>query len=367
MRTSTHRKLVITSLALLAGATLATSVTSTIAWYRYSTNVRVAYTGTSAHCSKLLELSIDNGTTWGSTIGSSYFSEMKFAPITSGEQAKDAPLSTKTKQVVVGYEEDGVTPIYDNITSLFYDSPDFRQGEYDNWYLASSSTYLQFELLVRVKDVDENYKTNPDFLANDVFLTDLTIQDATNNANLDLSKAVRVHFSTEYKEEGETKYKNFLFSKNSTSIEVGGFLDMNNDGILDRHGYEWDNSPVMYGGGTATPITEIDDVTGEEIIVGYDVDPAIQTSYTADDETIIAKEINNKLSGGTSFGSTGNSEGDYLKITVTIWLEGWAGLLTGNAGNYNERDTSIWDSGSYAEKAFNIGMTFGVDLHSSDE
>lgn len=367
MKTLTRRKLIISSLALLAGATLVTSVTSTVAWFQYSTQAQVAYTGTSAHCSKLLEISIDDGTTWGSTIETSDLPDVKLAPITTGEQDKDAPILMKEKTVIIGYEDDGVTPIEEDISGLFYNQPDYRQGEYDNWLLASSSSYLQFDILVRVKDVDENFDTNPEYLANEVYLTDLTIQDANNISNLDLSNAVRVQFSTEYQEEGVTKSKNFLFAKETTETEVGGYLDMNNDGKLDRSGYEWEKHPIVYGGGTVTPITEIDPDTGEEVIVDYDVDPLMQTSYAANDYSIIAREDHNQIISGTSFGSTGNTEGDYLKITVTIWLEGWAGLMIGNAGNHNEQDTSIWDSDSYAEKNFNVGMTFGVKLHSSEE
>ena len=367
MKTLTHRKLVISSLALLAGATLVTSVTSTVAWFQYSTQAQVAYTGTSAHCSKLLEISVDDGAHWGSVIETADLPTVKFAPISTGEQVKDAPILMKEKTVIIGYEDDNMTPITEDVSSLFYDQPDYRQGLYDNWNLASESSYLQFDVLVRVKDVDDNFDTNPEYLANDVYLTDLTIQDANNLVNLDLSNAVRVQFSTEYKDAGETKNKNFLFAKESTETEVGGFLDMNNDGKLDMSGYEWEKHPTVYGGGTVIPVTEIDPDTGDEVIVDYDIDPLMQTSYAANDYSIIAREDHNQLIGGTSLGSTGNTEGDYLKVTVTIWLEGWAGLMIGNAGNHNEQDTSIWDSDSYAEKNFNVGMTFGVKLHNSEE
>ena len=131
MKTLTHRKLVITSLALLAGATLVTSVTSTVAWFQYSTQAQVAYTGTSAHCSKLLEISVDDGTTWGSVIETSQLPDVKFAPITTGEQTKDAPILMKEKTIITGYEADGITPITEDVSSLFFNQPDYRQGLYE--------------------------------------------------------------------------------------------------------------------------------------------------------------------------------------------------------------------------------------------
>ena len=54
----TTRKLVVTCLALLTGASVAGSITSTVAWFEYATRAQVAYTGTTSHCSKLLRISL---------------------------------------------------------------------------------------------------------------------------------------------------------------------------------------------------------------------------------------------------------------------------------------------------------------------
>jgi len=353
------RKVVISSLTLLSAFTLAGSISGTIAWYQYSTRAQVAYTGTSAHCSKLLQLSVDDGTTWSTDIKNSELPAATFLPITTGEQAKDAAL-TKKHRTVTMYDDNGNPSGTQDISSYFYAQPDRGQGLYDNWLLASDASYAQFDILIKVKDIDgQATETN---LANDVYLTDLTIVDANQANNLDLANAVRVHISTEYQNEGATANKNFLFAKESESTEVGGFLDIDEDGEYDQVGYEWDRHTCLYGDGTFIPATYDDE--GNKLTDDSYTDAPYQYSYKADDSSIIASELDGDLSGGTPIGTTSATGGEYLKVTVTIWLEGWCPLLRGVNGL---QDISIWDADSYVEQKFNVGMTFGVKLHNENE
>lgn len=317
-RMKKHRKLIISALVCLTGATLATSVTSTVAWFQYATRVTAAYTGTTAHCSKMLQVSVDNGAHWGTDLLDADLSGTEtFEPITTGAQTKNTAISQ------------------------FYSSPNYRQGLYSNWLTAPATSYSQFTLSFKSTDVDENYGTASEtYLENDVFLTNLTI---VNNGSIDLANAIRVHFDAKATD-GTHKY--FLFAKNVTSTSVGGYLDVNNDGKLDPAGYEWESGNCVYGG------------TG-----------LVQTSYKAvnDADGIIATDTKGQLSGGTSFGKTSSSSSSYLEITVTIWLEGWALLNTGNTGNVQTSNTAVWNSATYASKDFNVGMTFGVQLHNASD
>lgn len=320
------RKIVIPALTVLIGASLAGSISSTIAWYQYATKAQVAYTGTTSHCSKLLRISADGGSHWSNDIASSAFPDVTFAPITTGAQLKNAALPEN-----------------------FYVQPNLRQGAYENWQISSTDNYSQFEILVKVNDVN----TASPQLVNEVFLTDVTIQDASTNGSLDLSKAIRVHVATTYGD----NHKYFLFAKNVTSTDVGGFLDLNNDGEYDTVGYDWDQTKVLYGGGTVDTSTNPETVT-----------PEVQTSYLMNDSNIIAEEDQyGQISGGTSIGTTSSTVGEYLRVTVTIWLEGWAMLQHGIADNIRPTNTQVWDSAKYTSKSFNVGLTFGVKLHSDAE
>ena len=353
------RKLVISSLTLLSAITLAGSISGTVAWYQYSVRSLVAYTGTSAHCSKLLQISVDDGNTWGSDIKNSDLPGASFAPVTTGAQEKDAPLWKKTRTETI-YDEHGNSAGTQEVSSYFYAQPDKGQGLYDKWLLASDSSYAQFNLLIKVKDVDgKDPETN---IANDVYLTDLTIQDVNVANNLDLANAVRVHISSEYEENGSAVNKNFLFAKETEDTEVGGFLDVDEDGEYDVVGYEWDRHTCLYGGGTFIPATF--DVDGNKLTDDSYENAPHQTSYKANDSNIIAQEVENNIIGGTPIGKTSETGGDYLKVTVTIWLEGWSSLLKQPAGT---QDPSIWDADSYVEQQFNVGLTFGVQLHNENE
>ena len=358
-------KIVLSSLIALVGFTVASSVTSTVAWFQYATRASVAYTGTSAHCSKLLNISVDGGTNWGTDIRSDSLPTAKFAPITTGEIGKDDALPTQT--VVTEYEDDGITPKTTVTKSRFYASPDYRQGLYSNWLIAEDDNYLQFEVLIRLADVDENYGTaSQKYLANDVYLTDLTIQNSGTN---DLAESVRVHIASTYYDGGVEQNKNFLFAKTVESTEVGGFLDVNDDGLQDTGAYEWDDTLCLYGGSVGAPVTS-DVLDDHDNVIGQKLEnPLLQTSYSAteDPNPIIAEDNNGVITGGTSIGKTSTSVSEYMKVVVTVWLEGWSELHRGNDGNYQDEDSSIWNSASYAAKKFNVGMTFGVQLHADNE
>ena len=354
------RKIVISSLTLLSALTLAGSISGTVAWYQYSVRAMVAYEGTSAHCSKLLQISADNGQTWSNDIKDSQLPPVSFAPVTTGAQEKDAPLSLKHKTMQVYDDSGNPTGATQDISSYFYAQPDRGQGLYDNWLLASDTSYAQFDILIKVKDVDgKNTESN---LVNDVYLTDLTIIDANQVDHLDLANAVRVHISSEYVDNGAVEGKNFLFATETEETEVGGFLDIDEDGEYDVVGYEWDRHTCLYGGGDFIPATY--DTDGNKLTDDSYANAPYQYSYKADDPSVVAQEVDNNLVGGTPIGKTSATDGNYLKVTVTVWLEGWSSLLRHPTGT---QDPSIWDADSYVEQKFNIGLTFGVQLHNENE
>ena len=330
------KKFILPLLTLGAGISLVGSVTGTVAWYQYSIRAQAAMTGTTAHCSKLLQVSCDNGETWGSDLDMATIEEhtndgnpVRFVPITTGAMEKDAPLPSRER---------------DENPFIFYGSPKFGIDSYDKWDIATQNNYARFNLELRSVDVDKDFgKAEQKLLTNDVYLTDLTIQSSV--ATQDIADAVRVHFKVT-SSDGTIKY--YLFARNSEEIAVGSYLDVNNDGKIDKvvDGYDWEY-----------PDGRPDCMYGEE--------GAVQTSYLTNDPNIIPQEADNlDLSGGEAIGKTGTQS---LKIEVTIWVEGWAELLHGIDGNASgDTETSIWDADQYDSKAFFVGMRFGVDPHDDE-
>lgn len=315
-----RNKLIVSSLTLVATLGIVGSISSSVAWFQYVTSVRTAYTGTTITATKVLSMSVDEGRAYAKqldnqTLKSHTIGGNNFAPVTTGPQSKNTELGP------------------------LYLQPDYQKGLYP-WQNANPEYYASFSILLRVDKVDDELTS----LTNDIYLTDLTIVDAVSNgADKDLSNAVRVHI----KAEGPTT-NNYLFAKNATSTVVGGYLDLNNDGDLDRQkGYEFE-----FPDGNI-PLCEYGEIG------------AIQESYSSNDSSIFPTSVDGDLSGGTPIGIASENP---LRVTVTIWIEGWAFLNLGLDGNgTGSADTPVWDNSKYYSNTFHVGMEFGVKLYSEDD
>ena len=317
MKTCNLRKIIIPSFALLIGCSLAATVSSTLAWFQYATKAQLAYVGALSHCSKLLKISVDDGAHWGNeyspTQMASKIAGNHLVPITTGAQTKDEALTK------------------------FYAQPDFALGGYDHWLEADSSSYAQFEILVKVSDVDG--ASTETRLENDVYITKLLIEDdSANGTGSDLSDAVRVHIAVT---DANNNKKYFLFAKSVTTTDVGGYLDLNNDGEYDKDLDSWGTEYCTYGEANAK-----------------------QYSYLSTDSNVVVENPDATTSSSVSIGKTGSSN---MKIVVTTWIEGWSKLDHGLEGNANSNtDTQVWDPTQYINKKFNVGLRLGVKSHNSD-
>ena len=334
MKTRSFRKVIIPSFALLIGGSLAATVSSTAAWFQYATRAQVAYVGALSHCSKLLKISVDNGQHWGNeyyqTDMASHISGNYLLPITTGPQAKNDSLAHYNKSI--GNNE------Y-KTCEKFYSQPDFgRGGVYDTWTIASEGNYSQFTILVKVNDVDG---ASSSALVNDVYITKIIIEDDSTNGNgSDLSDAIRVHLAITDATQA-TKY--LLFAKNVTETVVGGKLDLNNDGKVDKEIGSFGEQDCIYG-----------------------VEGAKQYSYTINDVNAVVEDPDNPVSGSNPI-SLGKTGAGLMKIVVTTWIEGWSLLDHGYSDNYyGETNAAVWDASYYVNKIFNVGIQLGVKSHITD-
>lgn len=315
-------KIIIPVAAIAMGVALVGSISSTLAWYQYSTKAQAAYIGTSVGQSENLEIQRKDEH-WVTNLTSSEVEKLAGAdvkakniiPVTprivgDGNLGKDAALSATTFENSI---ETGVAGYGD------------QRGDVE-------TNYVQFTLKIHYKQLD----SQPSYKAKKLKLADLTIMENASAAseNGDLYKAVRVHFSA-----GES---NRLYANNGVSTDetittvTHGNLDTDNNGDFDKIlGYEWEQQSqqsVIYG------IADSQQV-------------AYNTSYHVGDATNLDWEI------GTL---PATEEG--LAVKVTIWLEGWqklAGFPNGNADNSGEQPKSaMWDPQKYVNKKFNVGMRF---------
>lgn len=397
MKTLNKNKIIVSALALCIGASLAGSISGTVAWYQYSTRANVSFIGKSGGFSGNLQMRFAGETdddwrtriTWqemnDNLLNNGY--AQNIVPMTFGKLGKDSAISGKTA----------------------YTQPIPGVADMTQWGTADQTNYAQFTLQLRYNERDGQLDNNVDAknIAEDIYLTKLLIQEDANNNHLgkgNLSDAVRVHISTN----DGTQVTNKLFSNPGKEMATKGTLDVDGDGdpdqgyLNDEFGFDYvrdGNGDIIYDDQTGEPTR----IGLSDIIYGDDDDNAgtqeIQTSYKADainavsgvnysDEECLEYNTahnlhegdegyrttadwkvepvypalvyseNNKLYNNTSkasldpskaIGRTIESESSYLSVTVTIWIEGWQ-PLEGDA---------IWAS-KYIESSFNVGIQFAV-------
>ena len=328
-----NKKLIIPAFTLLVGSALAGSVSGTVAWYQYSTKSNVAYIGTSIGTARNLKVRIKKAdqaadADWGSEVTYSdvqtYLQGKKLTPITSGAMGKDAALPAK-----------------------FYSNPICGNGPLSLWEEAPVAAYvqipLQFKFIERDGSLDASSKEVESFVAKDLYLSDLLIQNDYSNAAVakrDLSSAVRVHFDAYLDDAQEAGHVRHLASKDGADTLTVGALDLDGDGKNDKS-YAANEKEAMYGFGTSADSkgTVIQYGTKEGENPDYN-----QKSYSA------TGILDSKL------GTTSAVAGKYLNVMVTIWLEGWQKLPI--ASDSDQNVSSMWDLVKTVDSKFDIGMQF---------
>ena len=316
-------KIIVPALSLLLGLTLAGSISGTIAWYQYSTRANGAYLGMSGGTIGNLQLRL-NGGEWLTRLTKndidSYLQSSNQAddiqPITSGEMDKDDALPTD-----------------------MYRNPILGRGEYAKWEKADHSNYISIPLELRFV---ENNGSGENNIAKEVYLSDLYI--AADDANVttnkkDLSEAIRFHISSN---DGSVQ-KNRLLSKSGGSIDVNGKLDLDGDGETDQV-----YSGNKYGFGDGNQLVDVIYGEGEQVAYAADVDNGLLVETNNQDLDLDKLELNGV---SKSIGKTLASSSEFLKVDITIWVEGWQEL----------DNNPIW-SADYIESQFDIGFEFATDI-----
>ena len=353
-----NKKIIVSTLALAMGAALAGSVSGTVAWFQYSTRAQAAYIGTTAHCSEALEIQATavgadaDPDAWKTELlaadvaTASASTGTNLTPITSGDMDKDDALPTED------IPDDPATTDVDESDTItrMYANPIYQHFAYSEWQKADSSNYVQFDLHLRVKDI--NGASTATFLAKDVFLSNLSIVSLSGNdtdgyttSSLDLYKSVRVHLAS--------ADQNALFANDGAESSaaadintiVSSKLDLNQDGNIDTTAAysDWETGTEKFYGGTDATIKQVAYNVNEAGLFADDSDPTLPVA----NQGTLGK-----------FGSTA-SDAD-LVITVTIWFEGWQKLADGVGDSTND---VLWEPSAYIGQHFGVGMRFVVPAH----
>ena len=173
-----NAKSVFAALIICSTAALAGSISSTIAWYQYSTRVTAIYLGASAGTKGNLKLRIKGSDQWLSDLTyrdvADYLSNNNkgqyIAPITSGPMNADDAIKTNDQGEKIFYQNpDGGVPVQ----TVNYEN--------ESWKIADDSMYASIPLEICFEAERE---TGISYLEKDVYISDLLIQaDWRNNSN----------------------------------------------------------------------------------------------------------------------------------------------------------------------------------------
>ena len=318
------KKIIIPAFALLIGTALAGSVSSTIAWYQYSTRTTAAYVGFTSGASENLQMRFKKANQgaevgWTSRITyqqmEDYLNDVNIGydmlPITSGALDKDAALSGN-----------------------FYQNPIAGIQAQTSWKPATAANYVVIPLEFRYVKRDGQIENGADaeFVNKKVNLIDLHIAQrfGDENDHSDISDAMRVHFSAINDSDDATdpdNFTNMLVSKNGGTIDTHGQLDLDSEPgndytyAQDKYGFKsQEKSYIDYGAGQ-------------------------QSAYAIPTDPV-------------EIGTTGAVAGKYLSVNITIWVEGWQKLEQPAEPGQQAQESAIWDLEQFVASEYEIGFEF---------
>ena len=371
------KKVIISALALTIGAGLAGSITSTVAWYQYTTRTNAALIGASGGTAGNLQMRIrEDGQAanagWTTFISKealqTYLSGKGFGtdivPVTPGALDKEAAL---------------ILDAQDN--PVMYSNPVPGKGPYNVWNKAFKANYIVIPLQLRYIERDGVIENGHDEknLAKDVYLSDLVLEQPTSDAanHKDLSDALRFHISS-YSEEAPTQITSRLISKKGGTTVTNGKLDVDGDGNNDTarpdSKYGFDEvvaaEEIVYGNGIQQSFSSRYEAVqnqpyydaNNEAASDAKVYPMIAKPSETNDFDLVDTSLEYDTDKSKSIGSTVLSESKFLNVDITIWVEGWQKFkVTDEGADYS----SFW-SNKYIDSRFNIGFEFAINAQADE-
>ncbi|MBR4378107.1 MAG: hypothetical protein IKP50_04445 [Bacilli bacterium] len=286
-----NKKLLIPVFASAMGLSVIGGLSGAVAWYQYNTKVSASYMGVTTADGGVLQIST-NGTDWDRDL---YFGSAtsKLHPVTFGDLGNELELPTKARK-----------------------HPHAGVADPSQWDEATVNVdYYQFNMYVKALKLENGEYVQK---AVNVYLEDFVLQAIT-EGKTDIGSALRVHLDIA----GGSKYLISPTAITGQACPLFGNLDLDRSGADDKvGGYQWEenyNQDLVYGTEDAYQVT-----TGADSLI----------------------------SNSQALFST--SASDLVRITVTVWLEGWHKVAFGtNAAS------AIWD----ADKGNGSTIHFGLKLN----
>jgi|GEM_PF-1184727 len=349
-------KMMVSTLAIIAGAATVGSISGTVAWFQYNTRVTAAYVGTTASVSRNLQIRINDehvGADETTYHNGNWESDLTVGYIRDYLTAKAALASDNaTKEYAKGNGNSLVPVTYGRAkknealpkTGAFEEGPRTNpmagRFEYTDWGKAEAGNYVTLPLEFKLAN-----GAGANLSGKNIYLTDLTFQKHGDDA--DVSTAIRVHFAST---------SNQLWSKTGVDVKTSDNLDLNGDGKNDK-------VPASGDKYNFNETELVDGVYGDRTSTGAKDDTAVVESYNATGtvNTAVRPMANDETDAlaydnAIALGATGTD--GTLKVNVTIWFEGWA-LLTDYKNPDGSVDSAVW-AAKFAGQKFDVGMSFAT-------
>lgn len=351
-----NKKLVVPFLATIIGLSIAGGLGGAFAWYQFNAEVRTGFMGSSVAEAGVLQIGhIDNNSgnmVWGNDyfIKSETSTPKPLVPVTFGQLLYNDGLPTDPVThdlLAYGYPEAGAQTV-----------AGYTQG----WkrMVANQDGFYQYDIYLRAREDD---KTQPDgykLSSQAVYISSATLEDVTGNNSV--TNAIRVHLAID----DGSSIKNVLISKKehsvakSTALPVFGNLDLDGINGIDTLDVDtWDpryGDPVLYGINnnyqeTTQAYDYVDSEHPENNITGI-VQPRLDGGLMPDPSTdpVAAQKLICQT-------KTVGQPTDMIKITVTIWLEGWETLNSGAAHDYEK---PVWSPSETDAHEVRVGLVFDI-------
>ena len=328
-----NKKLIVPFLASVIGLSIAGGLGGAFAWYQFNSQVRTSFIGTSVAESGILQIGYedDNGDiVWGRD---RTLPNVKLIPVTFGALGTNNVLG----ETAYGRPEAG-QQLYNDYTTGW--------SEIEN-----GKGYYQYDIYLRALksdasaqgDASQSIPAGQKLVAQDVYLSKLTLQDASHADPDDgayIANALRVHL-------GVAGGTNRLISKKAITSS-------NPLNLYDELDLDGDREPDTYA------VDSWDEKYGQTCTYGI----KYQTQTTMGIEDIVQERDNDGMMPDHEHATsklicTTAASGDMTKITITVWLEGWSLLKVNNTST----GSNVWNPNMNSGMQVHVGMVFDAGLN----
>ena len=364
-----NKKVLIPLFATAMGLSVVGGISGAVAWYQYNSRVSASFAGASVADTGVLQIGHlekvfdQNGDPVDADSDGHQDEEMVWGR-DFYDQVNTNHLIPVTFGELVDDDTDANNVLHNCLPDVAYAYPEAGAGEgYTNWVAAEKGKdYVQFDIYFRSYQANASEEEGFELVARDVFLSDYICESVTGGKVA--QDAIRIHLAVEG-QDGRllslNEYKDDA-QNNKEALNLYGNLDLDKNSEADTYHQTLFNQDLG-NDHNGDPIQDGD-------LIWYGNYGEIQETNALDDVKTERADINNRTESMPRQGETGyenkiltTSTSDAVKVTVTIWLEGWELLKTGeDETSHEDIKAAEWNPYFSAGTDIQVGLQFDTGM-----